>query len=199
MNTEHHDVRQHILDTGKAIIVGKGYSAVGLNEILTSAGVPKGSFYHYFKSKELFGVALLDDYMADYLAHLESLLGGPDGTAAERLMRYWQSWMGPEVYACSDCRCLVVKLSGEVADMSEAMRLALLRGTNQIVARLAASIDEAMADGSLQHVTNPHHTALTLYQLWLGAALLTKLRREPSAMEGAMQASLSILNLPARL
>jgi len=52
MSIQNTDIRQHILDTAKPIILGKGFSAVGLNELLNSADVPKGSFYHYFKSKE---------------------------------------------------------------------------------------------------------------------------------------------------
>jgi TetR/AcrR family transcriptional repressor of nem operon len=44
------DVRDKILATGQRIMGGKGFSAVGLNEVLTAAGVPKGSFYHYFGS-----------------------------------------------------------------------------------------------------------------------------------------------------
>ena len=196
MSTEHHDVRQHILDTGKSIIIRKGYSAVGLNEILSAAGVPKGSFYHYFKSKEMFGEALLDNYVIDYLAQMEALLGQPAGTAAQRLMLYWRSWMETVPGDCTDCRCLVVKLSGEVSDMSEAMRVSLLRGTNLIVERLAACLLDALADGSLKGRFDVHHTALTLYQLWLGAALLTKLRRDASALESALQATLKLLNLP---
>ena len=43
MNTRHDNTRQHILETGQRIIVGKGFASVGLNEILTAAGVPKGS------------------------------------------------------------------------------------------------------------------------------------------------------------
>ncbi|MEO8599169.1 MAG: TetR/AcrR family transcriptional regulator [bacterium] len=198
MSTEHHDVRQHILDTGKSIIIGKGYSAVGLNEILTAAGVPKGSFYHYFKSKELFGEALLDSYVADYLSRLDALLTQPDCTAAQCLMSYWSSWIETQAGDCAENKCLVVKLSGEVSDMSEAMRVALLRGTNLIVERLSDCILEALADGSLQGEFDARHTALTLYQLWLGAALLTKLRREPSAMECAMLATVKLLNLPSR-
>ncbi|MCB1967757.1 MAG: TetR/AcrR family transcriptional regulator, partial [Candidatus Accumulibacter sp.] len=46
MPAEQADVRQHILDTAKPIILGKGFSAVGLNELLSAADVPKGSFYH---------------------------------------------------------------------------------------------------------------------------------------------------------
>ena len=196
MSNEHTDVKQHILDTGRTIILGKGFSAVGLNEILATACVPKGSFYHYFKSKEAFGEALVDSYMRDYLTHVDALLQ-PDGTpAAVRLMRYWDSWTRNSDGQTTECNCLVVKLSGEVSDMSEAMRGALLRGTNQIIERLGQCIAEGLADGSLSSDFDAHQTALSLYELWLGAALLTKVRRERSAMDAAMTATLGLLKLP---
>ena len=197
MSTEQHSVRQHILDTGRAIIAGKGYSAVGLNEILSAAGVPKGSFYHYFKSKELFGQAMLDDYVDLYLADLDTMLA-PDGSpAATRLLRYFDSWLTFDVDECAGSKCLVVKLSGEVADMSEAMRGALLRGTDQIVDRLAGCIAAGHADGSIGAAAEPQPTALALYEMWLGAALLTKLRREPSALHGAVRSTRALLGLDA--
>jgi TetR/AcrR family transcriptional repressor of nem operon len=196
MSTDQQSVRQHILDTGKAIITGKGYSAVGLNEILSAAGVPKGSFYHYFKSKELFGEALLDDYIGTYLSELDAMLAPDGNTAATRLMRYWDSWLVLSADECAGSKCLVVKLSGEVADMSAAMRCALLRGTNQIVQRLADCIAQGAADGSIPARLNPQHAALALYEMWLGAALLTKLRREPSALNGAARATRAMLGLP---
>lgn len=196
MSNDHADVRQHILDTGRSIILGKGFTAVGLNEILSAACVPKGSFYYYFKSKEAFGAALVEGYLFDYLAHVDALLA-PDGApAAQRLMRYWQSWMATGVSDSPECNCLVVKLSGEVSDMSEAMRVALLGGTNQIIARLADCIGQGAADESLPGTLNAPQTALTLYELWLGAALLTKLRRERSALDAAMHATRRLLNLP---
>ncbi|MEO6321713.1 MAG: TetR/AcrR family transcriptional regulator [Polaromonas sp.] len=196
MSNEHTDVKQHILDTGRTIILGKGFSAVGLNEILATARVPKGSFYHYFKSKESFGEALVNSYVKDYLTHVDKLLQ-PDGTpAAERLMRYWQSWASTGDDQITECNCLVVKLSGEVSDMSEAMRVALLRGTNLIIERLGNCILEGLADGSLSSDFDANQTALTLYELWLGAALLTKVRRERSAMDAAMTATRGLLKLP---
>ena len=194
MSNEHTDVKQRILDTGRGIILGKGFSAVGLNEILSTARVPKGSFYHYFKSKEAFGEALVDNYVADYLTQVDSLLRDDGAPAAERLMRYWKSWMSTGETA--ECNCLVVKLSGEVSDMSEAMRAALLRGTNLIIERLGQCIAEGMADGSLTGNLDTRHTALTLYELWLGAALLSKVRRDRSALDTAMAATAELLNLP---
>ena len=196
MSHDHLDVKQHILDTGRTIILGKGFSAVGLNEILSTAQVPKGSFYHYFKSKEAFGEALVDSYMTDYLAQVNGLLQDDSVVAAERLIRYWKSWMTPGDTDTAECNCLVVKLSGEVSDMSEAMRGALLRGTNLIIERLSHCIEEGLCDGSLAEDLDARHTALTLYQLWLGAALLTKIRRERSALDAAMQATLALLMRP---
>lgn len=77
MNTRYDNTRQHILDSGKGLIAGKGFSSVGLNEILKTAGVPKGSFYHYFESKEQFGQALLQDHFAGYLERIDELSRDP--------------------------------------------------------------------------------------------------------------------------
>lgn len=197
MSTEYKDVRRHILATGMTAINGKGFAAVGLNEILTSANVPKGSFYHYFKSKEAFGEALLEDYVSTYMLRLEDVLKADGTPAAQRLMRYWAGWLDTQACEGPDGKCLVVKLAGEVSDMSEAMRVALLRGTDLIVERLAVCIAEGLEDGSLRGAFNAQDTALTLYQLWLGASLLTKLRRDRSALQAAMHATLALLNLPA--
>lgn len=199
MSNDYTDVRQHILDTGRSIILGKGFSAVGLNEILATAQVPKGSFYHYFKSKEVFGEAMVESYVSDYLARVDDLLKADGSPAAQRLMRYWTSWLTTDESQGAECNCLVVKLSGEVSDMSEAMRVALLRGTNLIIERLAGCLIEGGADGSLDAQSDAHHTAVTLYELWLGAALLSKLRRDRSALDSAMTATLSLLNLRKQL
>lgn len=62
---------EHILDVGEELILNLGFTAMGLNELLATAGVPKGSFYHYFKSKEKFGEAMLTRYFSDYVVMLK--------------------------------------------------------------------------------------------------------------------------------
>ena len=195
MNSEHPDVRQHIIDTALPIILGKGFSAVGLSELLNEAAVPKGSFYHYFKSKEAFGEALLDSYFADYHKSLWARLKSGEGDAAQRLMSYWTTWRETQASDGPAGKCLIVKLAGEVSDLSEAMRAALQRGTDRIIALLAESIDDAIADGSLTPPAGADEqaTALMLYELWLGASLLTKIRREPSALDAALATTTTIL------
>ncbi|HYR24899.1 MAG TPA: TetR/AcrR family transcriptional regulator [Aquabacterium sp.] len=187
------DVRQHILDTAQAIIGGKGFAAVGLNEILRAADVPKGSFYHYFGSKEAFGEALLEAYFTDYLARLDTLLGQPGVPAAEKLMRYWHHWLDTQATCDSKGKCLAVKLAAEVSDLSEAMRAVLQQGTDRIIDRLAQAIDEAVADGSLQGPLQARDTATTLYQLWLGASLRAKITRDRAPLESALSATHRLL------
>ncbi|MBP8185986.1 MAG: TetR/AcrR family transcriptional regulator [Pseudomonas sp.] len=193
MKTSYADTRQHLLDTGHQIMAAKGFSGVGLNEILLTAGVPKGSFYHYFKSKELYGQALLEDYFSTYLALLEQRLSDPSLAAGPRLLGYWQQWLAGYSGPCSAQKCLVVKLSAEVADLSEAMRITLRDGTDRIIAQLAACIRAGQADGSLPAL-DATATATMLYQLWLGASLLAKLHRTSQPMQQAMQMTQQILH-----
>jgi TetR/AcrR family transcriptional repressor of nem operon len=190
------DVRQVILATGQRIMAGKGFSAVGLNEILIGAGVPKGSFYHYFGSKDAFGEALLDSYFKDYLIGIDATLRQPGLTMAERLMSYWQQWQDTQSFHDCQGKCLAVKLAAEVADLSEAMRAALQRGTSGIVTRLGRAIEAGVAEGSLAIKDDPLRVAQSLYQLWLGASVMVKIVRTLQPFETAMTTTREILHLP---
>jgi len=189
------DVRTHILTTGQRIMAGKGYSAVGLAEILTAAGVPKGSFYHYFGSKDAFGEAMLERYFDEYLAELDDTLALPGLTMAERLMRYWEAWRASQSFENCQGKCLAVKLGAEVADLSDAMRAVLRRGTHGIVDRLARAIAAGGAEGSLAVDADPVAVAGSLYQMWLGASLLVKIERDTRPFDVALASTRQLLHL----
>ncbi len=176
-------------------MASKGFSAVGLNEILAAAGVPKGSFYHYFASKDAFGVALLDDYFEDYLADLDETINLPGLTMAQRLMTYWKAWQDNQSFFDCQGKCLAVKLGAEVADLSEAMRGVLKRGTSGIIDRLGGAIAAGVAEGSLSVDDDPHRIAQNLYQLWLGASVMVKIVRSTQPFEAAMMTTRQILHL----
>lgn len=198
VNQPSSDVREHILATGQRLMAGKGFSAVGLNEILTGAGVPKGSFYHYFGSKDAFGEALLEAYFADYLAGIDATLAEPGKTMAQRLLHYFQIWQQTQSFSDCQGKCLAVKMAAEVADLSEAMRLSIKRGTEGIVSRLAGAITAGVAEGSLQlerDEDDADSIATSLYQLWLGASVMVKIERRVAPFETAMKATRKILHL----
>ena len=192
---ESSNVRDSILAIGQRIMAGKGYSAVGLNEILSAAGVPKGSFYHYFDSKDAFGEAMLERYFDDYLAELDRTLRQPGMTMAQRLMDYWKLWQASQSFEDCQGKCLAVKLGAEVADLSESMRLVLRRGTQAIVARLTAAIAAGVQDGSLAIEGDAGAVAAGLYQLWLGASVMAKIERTTQAFETALASTRQILRL----
>ncbi|SUI79222.1 HTH-type transcriptional repressor nemR [Shewanella algae] len=192
MNTQTQSTRQHILDTGYQLVVTKGFSNVGLSQLLQHAKVPKGSFYHYFKSKEQFGEALIKDYFNDYQDKLQALLGHERTPALQRLQSYWQLWLDCDADVCGAQKCLVVKLSAEVADLSEPMRMALLQGAKRIIATIAECIEAGNRDGSVK-VGNSDQTAQLLYNLWLGASLMSKLTQDKNALNLAMQTTDNIL------
>ncbi|MDR6350502.1 MULTISPECIES: TetR/AcrR family transcriptional regulator [Pantoea] len=191
------EIRDHILATGQRIMAGKGFSAVGLNEILTDAGVPKGSFYHYFSSKEAFGVDMLARYFDDYLAELDATLSEPGLTMAQRLMNYWQLWR--ESQSFSDCqgKCLAVKLGAEVADLSDSMRGTLQTGTAGIIARLAHALEAGVEEGSLSIDDKPSRVAESLYQLWVGASVMVKIVRNTGPFDSAMSMTQKIIRITA--
>lgn len=193
--TQNIDVRAKILDTAQVIMSGRGFSAVGLNEILMGANVPKGSFYHYFQSKEAFGEALLQRYFDDYLESMGQLFGQADLNGADKVMKYWQNWLTTQTASDPQSKCLVVKLAAEVADLSDGMRNVLLRGTTQIISQLTGAIEAGVADGSLTIEVNPSHAAHTLYQSWLGASLLAKISRDDVPLREAMGATRRLLGV----
>ena len=192
------DTRSVILATGRAIMSRKGFSAVGLAEILTGAGVPKGSFYHYFGSKDAFGEAMLTDYFEDYLGEIGAILAKPGLTGGERLMVYFANWR--EAQGAFDCegRCLAVKLGAEVSDLSEPMRLALKTGTTGIIKRLTVMIEAGLMDGSLDVADSPADVAAGLYHQWLGASVMVKILRTNDPFETVLQATRRTLGIASR-
>lgn len=188
------DVRRHILDTAETIISHKGFSAVGLNEILKTAETPKGSFYHYFSSKEAFGAALLESYFERYIQELESLLNTPNISPESALMLYWNNWYETQSSQTTHHKCLVVKLAAEVCDLSEEMRHVLQRGIQSVLDTLAQTIAQTDVIPS-SDPSSAKPLAQRLHQLWLGASLHAKIMHNDAPFEAALQTTRAWLNI----
>nr|WP_314527935.1 TetR/AcrR family transcriptional regulator [uncultured Pseudomonas sp.] len=196
MSSETKTVRQSILDTAQLIVGRKGFSAVGLNEILQTAEVPKGSFYHYFTSKDAFGVVLLDHYFDNYVHGMQQLFEQPGLTQHAKLMRYWQCWIDNQT-GCTDAgKCLAVKLGAEVSDLSEPMRLALQRGTARTIGVLAEALQQGVEDGSVAITQHPDSLAQRLYALWLGTSVMSKITRTTAPFDEALWLTRQLLGQP---
>ncbi|MBD8668935.1 TetR/AcrR family transcriptional regulator [Pseudomonas lurida] len=196
MNHEAKSAKQTILDTAQRIVGRKGFSAVGLNEILQAAEVPKGSFYHYFNSKDAFGVVLLDHYFDHYVHGMQQLFDAPGLTQHAKLMRYWHCWIDNQT-GCSDAgKCLAVKLGAEVSDLSEPMRLALQRGTARTIGLLVKALQQGVEDGSVVITQHPESLAQRLYALWLGTSVMSKITRTAAPFDEALGLTRQLLGQP---
>ena len=192
MNEKTNDTRLHILNVGYQLIVNNGFNGVGLSQLLKEADVPKGSFYHYFKSKEQFGEALIQHYFENYITKIESILVHGEGNHYQRILGYFSLWAKTENGTCNAHKCLVVKLSAEVSDLSDPMRQALLKGAEKVTQTIQHCVAGGVDDGSI-NVKNSQEVAQNLYSMWLGASLLSKLSQNPQSLESALSLTERIL------
>ncbi|SDT54008.1 TetR/AcrR family transcriptional regulator [Actinoplanes derwentensis] len=189
------DTRTELLLAAERSFAHKGYAAVGINEVLSSVGVPKGSFYHYFSSKDAFGEAVIARYFEQYLAEMDEILNATGQDWAARILAYFASWRDSQSFGDCEGKCLAVKLGAEVADMSEPMRLALKAGTAKIVDRLERAIIGAADDGSSSFTGDARATAGALYQLWLGASVMAKVQRSLAPLDAAKTVTHQLLGM----
>src|SRR5258708_13949229 len=122
--------KERILEAAEGIMLQKSFHSVGLNEILSAVKVPKGSFYHYFQSKEQFGVEMLKHYVAEASAFKRRALLPSELSEDpfERLMAYFDLNIASLMGNGCQCSCLVAKLAAEVATFSDDMRAVLAEG-----------------------------------------------------------------------
>lgn len=147
---------------------------MGLSELLKTAEVPKGSFYHYFRSKEAFGVAMLERHYAAYHQRLTELLQSGEGNYRDRILAYYQQTLNQFCQHGTISGCLTVKLSAEVCDLSEDMRSAMDKGARGVIALLS----QALENGRENH-------CLTF--LWRTATTGTSALRTMAGCESAGQ------------
>lgn len=167
------DTKERILDAAVGIVLEKGFSGVGINEILKAVNVPKGSFYHWFASKEQFGVELLRYFGAKALAYTRKWLTKKDllPNAHERLVAFYEARISMMLE--QDCQqvCLVCKLSAEVSSWSEPMRAEVAENYEQGIALLRQVIEEGQAQGSIRASLPASQAASVVHDAWLGASL----------------------------
>lgn len=193
--TQPQDTRQALLDSAQQTMSRKGFAAVGINEVLQQAGVPKGSFYHYFSSKDAFGEAMMVRYFVEYRADMDRIFGEAGLTAGARILRYFDDWREQQSVENCQGKCLAVKLGAEVADLSESMRQELKKGIDSIIDRLERLIEVGHQDGSIRTRAGAHATAELLYDVWLGASIVAKINRAAQPLETATLATRHLLDL----
>lgn len=176
------DTRAALMRAGVAALTEKGFSATGIDEILRSAGVPKGSFYHYFASKEAFGAELICAY-ADYFGHkLDQHFGNDLLSPLNRLRAFIadaERGMARHEYRRG---CLIGNLGQEMGALPEAYRAQLAAVFADWQARTARCLAAARAAGELPPALDVERAAAFFWIGWEGAVLRAKLEHGPGPL-----------------
>ena len=171
-----------LLETGIGLLLRHGYNDLGIAALLESTGTPKGSFYHHFASKEDYALQVIDLYMQDVHAGLAQCLGEADRPPLERIRRFFEA--SEEKYRQQGCMgCLLGGLGQELSGVSDVFRRKVEQCLSEIAAQLAGCLREAVARGDLPASVDPNRFAELLVNCWEGAALRTRLRRDPAPLK----------------
>lgn len=166
--------------------MAQGYDGAGIGPILAEAGVPKGSFYHYFASKEDFVLAIIDDYEARYRELREALLDARPEDPLGALLEYFRV-LGQEFETSFPAGgCLYGILSQGMAARSARLRGRLARALHDWQEAVARSIASARAAGQIAPMRavsgmDPAASAALLIDLYEGAIVRAKAEGSPEA------------------
>jgi TetR/AcrR family transcriptional repressor of nem operon len=175
--------RDHLIEVGLERMRKHGYGATGVQEILDAAGVPKGSFYHYFNSKEEFTAAVVERYVTRAGEHCLGVLGNTRQAPLKRLRRYFEDLIRFAGQSAPIQGCLIGSLSLEVAGTSPRLQNCLSSGFTHWQALIASVLQEAVEKGDLPKSTRPEALAGFLLNSWEGALLRSQADRSDTPLE----------------
>ena len=180
--------REQLVRAGLEAVLEGGWASTGIDKVLRSVGVPKGSFYYYFSSKDEFGYALLEAYQSFFLKRLDRCFG-PASTltfvdqihvflaeSIEGMHRFhWQRG------------CLVGALGQELGGLHEEFRLRLNAAMTQWESVLSAALRAAQERGEVPAALDGDRAARSFWASWEGAVLRARLSRSPAQLRAAVE------------
>jgi TetR/AcrR family transcriptional repressor of nem operon len=190
------ETREAMIRCGTELLTEKAFLSTGLDEMLKHAGVAKGSFYHYFRSKEAFGLEVIDNYDAYFCRKLDRLLLDESYTPLQRIANFMQEGMrGMQRYAFRR-GCLIGNLAQELASLNETFRQRLQQVFRRWKERIAVCLMTARAAGNLAQETDCDTLATFFWMGWEGAVLQAKLNQSNTPLAVFATQFFSLLGHP---
>jgi len=177
------DTRAALIRSGTEVLTEQGFVVSGIDGILKRVGVPKGSFYYYFDSKEAFGRAVMEHYGAYFAKKLDRHLGDTTRSPLSRIAAFVAD--ARDGMARHDFRrgCLVGNLGQEAGGLPEGYREWLRATLNDWQRRLARCLNEAKMAGELADHADCERLAEAFWIGWEGAVMRARLERRARPLE----------------
>jgi TetR/AcrR family transcriptional regulator, transcriptional repressor for nem operon len=178
--------RDHLIDVGLDLMHRHGFNATGLTEILQAADVPKGSFYHFFGSKEEFAAAALERYAARAAERSAAVLSDATTSPLKRLKSYFAGLVKISGQHGPVPGCLLGRFSLEIAAKSPQLRKRISASFARWQHTIAAVIEQAVTGRELPADTNAEALAGFLLNSWEGALLRSQADKSDAPLETFM-------------
>lgn len=196
------DARNKILGAAATLLEQRGYSALGVAEICTTANVPKGSFYYFFESKQALALTVIDEHWASQRRQWVELLSS-DRDPLRRLRDLFQAT--EEVQRAGQRKgglvvgCLFGNLALELSNQAEEIRSRLQEIFEAQIDLIEQVIVEAKDLGQAGASVDAHEAARSMVAQIEGRALLAKLLNDPAQLETLWRNSLDLLQVPPQV
>lgn len=173
------ETRQRLVAAARDLVLQRGFTGTGVDQICESAGVTKGAFFHYFKSKEEIGKAALADWAAFGMGLYAVAKAEPARDPLDHVHRFFDIMIGLVENSPDPVTCVVGMMSQELANANPVLRVICARylgDWNEFVRQL---LEEAKAALPPRVDFNAEEVAWFLNSLWQGSMLVAKTRRDP--------------------
>ena len=177
------DTVNNILAIGAELVLKKGYNNVGIQEILDTAAIPKGSFYYYFKSKEDFGLQLIKYHSEHSISVLDSYLKDNSLNPRERILVFFSKMRDLYVKNGFKEGCLLGNCSLELSDQSESLRTSIASGLELWDTSFETCIGEGQELGVIKKEKTPKDMASFIISGWEGSLLRMKSSRSSKSID----------------
>jgi len=177
------DTKDKLLQIGAKYIHLKGFNNTGLQEVLKEANVPKGSFYFYFKSKEEFGLALIDVFIFFFEKSLGYSLSDKSLSGLQRIKAF--------LYTTTDILkennftggCPIGNLSLEMGDLNENFRLKLSAAFSKMEEKIFECLKDAQSAKEINKIIDIKTSAAFIINSWEGAIVRAKAEKSNRPLE----------------
>ena len=169
--------KKRILSAGAQLVYEKGFNNTGIQEILSIANVPKGSFYFYFKSKEAFGLELIDYYIQLSGEMMEQHLNSSEPSHLKKLKNLFEEFRHMTDATQFRNGCPIGNITQEMGGLSQAFQVKLKVALSRMAIGIGRCLELAQQAGEINQSMNPYETADFLLNSWQGALLRMKAER----------------------
>jgi TetR/AcrR family transcriptional repressor of nem operon len=166
-------------------VLTKGYNRSGVQEITASAGMPKGSFYSYFKSKEALGAELVEDYGRSCAGRAG--LRDRSIPPLVRLRRHFEALSEFYIRQNYERGCLLGNFSAELSGQSALIRKRLAALLAAWTKDIESAIEDAQEEAAISTSTTASTLAVVLLDSYEGAILRARVEKNRRAFDAFMK------------